>query len=467
MDENLKPNNIEPQEPLGADKPQETINSPIEQAPEPVVAQAVVPQTVAPENFKLSPTFKLLGQAIKIFKSKFWRLLGLSVLPLVFVYIFLLLWVFLLTLVPYPFNLVLLFIVFLLPAFIGSASFVAMLYVVNDQENLSIMKALRVGFSKALSFIWVLILSTLLIMGGMLLLFVPGIILSFALTMSYYAFAIEGNKGLKALLRSSSMTKGHRGAILGRYFVFGISIVLPVMLVLIVGIPILIQSPETQKLAGGIVESVLSLFLTPISLIFGYLMFKELAQYRPIENFSPSSKSKKLYVFLAILGIVSLIIMMASPYIIMAWTIVMVSKTNPMINSDGLNNINLQNELSTQTTQPSESHKRDTQRINDIYTASIMLGSYFSTNGSYPVSLTISKTTDSDFVLRNTGPVVPSSEFNDPLAENGWYYGYISDGKTYTLTAHLENEGDKMSHYCDQQEKDASGLCIFKYTVKQ
>jgi len=38
------------------------------------------------------------------------------------------------------------------------------------------------------------------------------------------------------------------------------------------------------------------------------------------------------------------------------------------------------------------------------------------------------------------------------------------DGKTYTLTARLENEGDKMSYYCDKEEKEASGLCIYKYT---
>jgi hypothetical protein len=326
-----------------------------------------------------------------------------------------------------------------------------MLYVVGDEENPSVIGAIKMGLSRMLSFAWIAILMNLVIAGGTMLLFIPGLILSFALTLSSYVFVAEGKKGMEVLLRSSSLTKGFRGAIAWRYAIAGFSIIIPMALVLAIGLPLLIGSSETSKLVENIISSVISIFLTPIFIIFGYLIFKELSQCRPAEQFSPSNKGKKLYVFLAVLGVIMFVAM------IVGSCIATLKTKSMLINSEILNGNNIQ------ITQPSESHKRDTQRVTDISTASIMLGSYFSVNGNYPVSLTISKTTDNDFVLR-TNEVVPLTEFNDPLTKDGWYYGYVSDGKTYTLTARLENEEDKTSYYCDKQEKETSGLCIYKYT---
>ncbi|MFA6493115.1 MAG: hypothetical protein WCV58_03195 [Patescibacteria group bacterium] len=84
----------------------------------------------------------------------------------------------------------------------------------------------------------------------------------------------------------------------------------------------------------------------------------------------------------------------------------------------------------------------DETRKADLLKIKNALKEYYDSQNSYPVSATATKTSDSSSVLAEA--LVPAYLTNlpdDPAAPQ-FYYGYKSDGKTFELTASLENMAD-------------------------
>ena len=75
------------------------------------------------------------------------------------------------------------------------------------------------------SFVWVYLLTAFAVWGGLLLLVIPGIIVSLYIYFSQYVLAREGLRGLDALMRSRELVRGHWWALLGRLIVIGLSFV--------------------------------------------------------------------------------------------------------------------------------------------------------------------------------------------------------------------------------------------------
>jgi len=101
-------------------------------------------------------------------------------------------------------------------------------------------------------------------------------------------------------------------------------------------------------------------------------------------------------------------------------------------------------------------NKNDATRKTDLVNLKTALTKYFDAKQSYPISTTFSKTSDPDTSLKVLVPDYISSLPVDPLSPNNWY-GYKSiDGKSFTLTAVLEDESD--------QTGVMEGL-VFLYTV--
>jgi len=101
----------------------------------------------------------------------------------------------------------------------------------------------------------------------------------------------------------------------------------------------------------------------------------------------------------------------------------------------------------TTTTTPTKTEdelmkERDATRKADLAKIKDALKKYYQANQSYPEAKTLQKTSDPNCILESTLvptfldklPVDPSSPTS--------YYGYISDGKTFELTAALEDKTD-------------------------
>lgn len=97
-----------------------------------------------------------------------------------------------------------------------------------------------------------------------------------------------------------------------------------------------------------------------------------------------------------------------------------------------------------QTSNTTESiiNKNDATRKADLANLKTALGSYFNAKQSYPISTSLTKTSDPDTPLKVLVPdYIPSLPL-DPLSPNS-FYGYKSvDGKTFELTAVLEDKSD-------------------------
>jgi hypothetical protein len=84
------------------------------------------------------------------------------------------------------------------------------------------------------SYIWISILTVLVVWGGFLLFIIPGVILGVYISLSQYAFANEGVKGIAALQRSFALVRGHWWAVAWRIFVMALIMVLLVFVIFFV-----------------------------------------------------------------------------------------------------------------------------------------------------------------------------------------------------------------------------------------
>lgn len=150
-------------------------------------------------------------------------------------------------------------------------------------------QAFKFGTGKLLGALLVGILAGLAILGGTILLIIPGIIFFVWFSFSVYAYLHEGLGGTSALKRSKQLVKGYWWAVFGRLLGFSLLMFMPLLVVmgLMLGqfLLVLFASPELGTVVGvGIVNiiliilfSILFLFvIQPISIFYNYLIYKYL-----------------------------------------------------------------------------------------------------------------------------------------------------------------------------------------------
>jgi len=79
----------------------------------------------------------------------------------------------------------------------------------SENQPITLSGSLRAAFEKYPFYFWVTILAGLAILGGLILLIVPGIIFGVWFTFSGYAVILEDREGLSALRRSKQLVKGN------------------------------------------------------------------------------------------------------------------------------------------------------------------------------------------------------------------------------------------------------------------
>jgi hypothetical protein len=94
---------------------------------------------------------------------------------------------------------------------------------------------------------------------------------------------------------------------------------------------------------------------------------------------------------------------------------------------------------STPTISTATAH--DNTRKADLANIKDALKNYYQANQSYPIASTLQKTSDANNALTVLVPTYIAKLPVDPLSPS-YYYGYTSDGKTFELTARLEDTTD-------------------------
>ncbi len=426
--------------------------------------------------------------------------------------------------------LVLLFIFFVLIIIIQIWSQAALIYAIKESEDIGIKKAYQKSKSKIKPFFWVSLLVGFIIMGGLVLFFIPAFIFTtrfiftspivimgglipfaipgiiFAVWFSFATFIVitEDLKGMNAILKSREYVRNYWWAVLWRFLfmyivLIGVMIVASVALILI---PIL----------GNLV----SIALTPLIMIYLFLIYNNLRKVKGDFEFRPSAKAKKSFIAVGALGIIAIPLLFGS--------IVLVSLNNARDNArdakrfSDLKQIEVEmlmyynkqgeypkslNELNVEytdpeTKEPYEYHQldngddyevcavfqngrqcfssedsedsawddketsedtiknRDKQRIFDLYSISKMLKRYEAENGIYPVSRISVKLNENNQITRKIRSA--NEDIDIPVDPNDpkYYYSYKSpNGKSFEIAARLENLEDKDCEIINN-------MCIYK-----
>jgi hypothetical protein len=124
-------------------------------------------------------------------------------------------------------------------------------------------------------FVWVTILEALAVMGGFMMLIIPGIWLSIALMLVAYVFVIEHRRGVDALRQSKDYIKGYWWAVMGRVLLLGLIFLVATI---VIEIPITIIAGNAARV---LVTMALTLFFVPFSAIYHYIIFENLRALKP------------------------------------------------------------------------------------------------------------------------------------------------------------------------------------------
>lgn len=95
----------------------------------------------------------------------------------------------------------------------------------------------------------------------------------------------------------------------------------------------------------------------------------------------------------------------------------------------------------TTATTTDTTNVNDKQRKTDLADLKAALTKYFQAKQAYPIAATSQKTSDATSALSVLVPTYIAKLPADPLSPT-YYYSYISDGKTFTLSAVLEDKTD-------------------------
>ena len=232
----------------------------------------------------------ILGQAWSIYKRRLGTFLGIILIPIL-----------IMTLLPSKFAAggvgfqIVSAILFSVVIFISQAwGQIALIYAIKDsQEGIGITESYRRGWHKILSYLWVLLLAGFITFCGLLLLIVPGIIFSVWFSLAVFVLIAEDLTGINALLKSREYVKGRWGSVFWRILFIGL------FSLLLSFVSIFIFKFLKIPFAREINQFVMGLILTPLVMIYSFLVYKNLKVLKGEFVFSPI-RGKKANLFLVI-----------------------------------------------------------------------------------------------------------------------------------------------------------------------
>lgn len=177
----------------------------------------------------------------------------------------------------------------LLTIWIGVRILMTMLRLEAGTQPLPAAEESQKAWSLLLSMLWVAFLTGLAVIGGSLLLIIPGIYLAFALTFSQTVLVDQGIRGTQALAASRALVKGRWWATAGRMFtggfVFGLLIAVctgigSFLIVRIVGVDAFNNQDPLAVSGVQLVANAVQAAFLPLIFAFQVKMYRALQKTR-------------------------------------------------------------------------------------------------------------------------------------------------------------------------------------------
>lgn len=162
--------------------------------------------------------------------------------------------------------------------------------------------------------IWVGILNGVAIIGGFVLLIIPGILLMIWLVFSNFTLVLEDKRGIKALLASKEYVKGFWWAIVGR----------EILLFLVwFAVALIIYAPAATLLGpigGGIVYAILLLLFVPFAMCYVFEIYANLRRLKPDIDASAAKTGKEFLKVCMVIGSLAVVGLVVLGVAFGAWT---------------------------------------------------------------------------------------------------------------------------------------------------
>jgi len=260
------------------------------------------------KRVKMLPISRSFKNTFTYYQRRFKLIAGIVALPLSFYFVATVLSSFEPTLFwGAPFNLL---------GFVSAILSVLAIYqAMIDGSEHEIMSCYRHSWQKIGSFVWLALISSLIVFGGLLLGIIPGVILSIWFIFSaIILFAEEGrgSRGLNALVRSRNYVRGYWWPILGRIMIFSIPMALLSFIVMgILGWLLGANPTDFSRNVGNEWANLfrlvlIYLFLLPMQIAYFYSLFLQLKKIKAEDETVNriSKKTKNWFVGLGIFGLV-------------------------------------------------------------------------------------------------------------------------------------------------------------------
>jgi len=143
---------------------------------------------------------------------------------------------------------------------------IAIIYSIDDPAK-SASEAFRKGLSRFFPFIWVGILTALAVLGGFILLIIPGLIFAVWFSFSYFVLLFEDRRGIAALKQSKHYVQGYFWQVVGRTLALLIVVVITVIVVGLIG-SLFGSSGST------ILQSLATFLIVPLALAYYYWLYQ-------------------------------------------------------------------------------------------------------------------------------------------------------------------------------------------------
>lgn len=152
----------------------------------------------------------------------------------------------------------------------------------DSEESLTIKEIINRAKKNIGGYLWISILTGILVMLWALLLIIPGIIFGIYYTLSVWVFFKEGKKGMAAIKRSHDLIKNYWWAVFGR--------------LVLVGAIFVIVSSVLEKIGGESISGILSWLFGPFIIAYQYNIYKSLVGIKGgvmIENIAKEAVIKE------------------------------------------------------------------------------------------------------------------------------------------------------------------------------
>jgi len=233
-------------------------------------------------TFQITGVFDLIGEAFEVYKSKFWKLVGMMLIPVLgAIPLIIVLILFAgLSYLSMDSGSVLTFlnIVLGILGIIGVIIFIiiaisaqaGMYIIIKNEKEFSIKDAFLQGKSMAGQFFLVNVEVGLFVLLWSLLLVIPGIIMAI-----YYAFATwilvdMGIRGGEAIKKSKELVKEYWWAVFGRL------VAIQILLMLITGVPTIFFEETSLELPWYFISQLISFLAAPLVLIYAFKIYSDL-----------------------------------------------------------------------------------------------------------------------------------------------------------------------------------------------